>query len=120
MAMAEGRLPTVAAKISQSNSSRIKSGRAGPRKTAPEGSAKRSSSSGETLAVVRLCSIVILFAPIPLSPCRISSGDGGNMAIAAIPHGKSWLAAPGQRPRPRHIFRVGIGRGHYHGDALLD
>jgi hypothetical protein len=42
------------------------------------------------------------------------------MAIAAIPHGKSWLAAPGQRPRPRHIFRVGIGRGHYHGDALLD
>ena len=41
------------------------------------------------------------------------------MAIAAIPHGKSWLPAPGQRPRPRHIFRVGIGRGHYHGDALL-
>ena len=41
------------------------------------------------------------------------------MAIAAIPHGKSSRAAPGQRPRPRNISRAGISRGHYHGDALL-
>src|SRR5580704_9097049 len=26
---------------------------------------------------------------------------------------------PGQRPMPRNISRAGIGRGHYHRDALL-
>jgi hypothetical protein len=41
------------------------------------------------------------------------------MAIAAIPHGKCSRAALGHRPRLRIIFRVGIGRGRYHGAGLL-
>ena len=41
------------------------------------------------------------------------------MAIAAIPHGKCSRAALGHRPRPRNISRIGIGRGRYHGAALL-
>jgi len=43
------------------------------------------------------------------------------MAIATIPHGKRSPAAPGggQRPKPRDMSRVGIGRGDYHGCALL-
>jgi hypothetical protein len=55
--MAEGRLAAVAAKISQSNSSRIKSGRAGPRKTAPEVGAGSASFSREAWAVANRCNI---------------------------------------------------------------
>ena len=40
------------------------------------------------------------------------------MAVAAIPHGKSSRAAPGQRPRLRNISRMELVE-HYHGDALL-